>query len=116
MGTATMAAVSRVSPEEILELERISSAQVDAARAGNFEEVRSLLGTRQRLLDGLRGRVTRPGDLESVMASDAETIVMLRTQIRQVEEDLARVSVGGRAIQRYAVRTATPPGFLDHVR
>jgi hypothetical protein len=117
MSTGVMSpAVTRANAEEILELERISSAQRDAACAGNFEEVRLLLGTRQRLLDGLRSRAVRPGDLEAVMASDAETIVALRAEIRRVEEALSRLDAGGRALVGYAAFPATPSAFLDHVR
>lgn len=109
-------AVERVSADELRELERISAAQRDAACAGKFEEVRLLLGTRQRLLDGLRSRAVRPGALEAVMASDADTIVALRSEIRRVEEALSRLEAGGRALLGYAATAGAPPAFLDHVR
>jgi len=105
-----------INAEEIRELKRVSSAQLDAAKAGNFEEVRLLLGTRQHLFEGLRGRAVRAGDLEPVMASDAETIMVLRAQIRRVEEALARLNTGGRALVGYAMKAPPPPAFLDHVR
>jgi len=112
---AMVLASGHVSAEEITELERVSSAQLDAARAGHFEEVRSLLGTRQHLFERLRGRTVRPGDLEPVLACDAETIMVLRAQIRRVEEALARLDTGGRALVGYAVRAVTSPGFFDDV-
>jgi hypothetical protein len=113
---AMVLASGQVSAEEITELERLSFAQLDAARAGDFEEVRVLLGTRQHLFEGLRGRTVRSGVLEPVMASDAETIMVLRAQIRRVEEALARLNTGGRALVGYAMKAPPPPAFLDHVR
>ena len=110
-----MSASGPINAEEIRELKRVSSAQLDAAKAGNFEEVRLLLGTRQHLFEGLRGRAVRPGDLEPVMASDAETIMVLRAQIRRVEEALVRLNTGGRALVGYTMKASAPPAFLEHV-
>jgi hypothetical protein len=105
-----------ITAEEIRELTRVSSAQLDAAKAGNFEEVRLLLGTRQRLLEGLRGRASRPGDLELVVAADSETFGVLRAEIGRVDEVLTRLDTGGRALSGYAMKAAAAPAFLDHVR
>jgi hypothetical protein len=112
----TSPAVEQINADEILELERLSSAQRDAAHAGQFEQVRLLLGTRQRILDGLRNRPVRPGDLDAVMAWDAETILVLGAEIRRVEEALSQLDVGGRALLGYGTTFAPPPAYLDHVR
>jgi hypothetical protein len=105
-----------VSAEEIAELERVSAAQLDAIATGNLEEVRLLLGTRQRLLDGLRGRVVRPADLEPVMATVRHAIGAIRAEMQRVEAALSHLDVGGRALPRYATRAATPAAYLDHLR
>jgi hypothetical protein len=110
------AAIGQVSAQEIVELDRISCAQLAAVKAGNFEEVRLLLGTRQSLLDRLRGRAVARHDLEHMMASDGETLLVLRAQIMCVEAELARLNRGGRALEGYAVKGITPPGFVEHVR
>ena len=105
-----------VSADEIAELDRLSRAQLEAADAGDFEEVRLLVGTRQHLLDTMRGRAVRAGDLERVMASDAGTVAALRVQIERLEQALARLSEGERVLSGYALRSAVSPAFLDHVR
>jgi hypothetical protein len=105
-----------VSAEEITELERVGAAQLDAIATGNLEEVRLLLGTRQRLLDGLQGRVVRPGDLEPVMATVGRVIGAIRAEMQRVEAALSHLDAGGRALLRYATRAATPAAYLDHLR
>jgi hypothetical protein len=98
------------------ELARLSRAQRDAAQAGRFEEIRSLLGARHGLLEGLRGRTVRSEEIEAARASDAETKAALVAEIRRVEEELRRLTTGNRALSGYAVRAAGLPAFVDHVR
>jgi|MudIll2142460700_1097286.scaffolds.fasta_scaffold1747390_1 rRNA-processing protein FCF1 len=105
-----------VTAEMIRELERVSADQLQAARSGRFEEVRLLLGIRQRLLDGLCGRVVRREDLDRVATSDRETHIALREEIRRMEQRLSHLGSGGRALLGYATPTATPPAYLDQVR
>jgi hypothetical protein len=97
-------------------LARLSRAQRDAANAGCFAEVRSLLGARHRVVEQLRGRKVRPGEIEAVRASDAETKAALEAEIRRVEEELRRLTVGNRALSGYAARAPGLPAFVDHVR
>jgi hypothetical protein len=105
-----------VHADEIAELERVSVAQRDAVRAGDLEELRLLLGTRQRLLDGMRGRAVRPGDLEPAKAAAAQTVAALHAEVLRVEAALSHLDAGSRALLGYAVKAATPAGYLDHVR
>jgi hypothetical protein len=105
-----------VSAEEIAELKRVSAAQLDAMTAGNLEEVRLLLGTRQRLLDGLRGRAVRPGDLETIVATVGRTVGALQAEMQRVEAVLSHLDAGGRALPRYAMNAATPAAYLDQLR
>lgn len=105
-----------VGTGEIAELARVSAAELDAIRAGNLEEVRLLLGIRQRLLDRLRGRVARPGDLEPVMSAIGHTIGVIRAELQRVEAALSQLDAGGRALPRYAMRAATPAAYFDQLR
>ena len=105
-----------ISAEEIAELERVGAAQLDAIATGNLEEVRLLLGTRQRLLDVLQGRVVRPGDLDPVMATINHAIGAIRAEMQRVEAALSHLDTGGRALLCYATRAATPAAYLDHLR
>jgi hypothetical protein len=105
-----------VSAEEIAELERVSAAQLDAIATGNLGEVRLLLETRQRLLDGLHGRVVGLGDLEPVMAAVGQTIGAIRAEIERVEAALSHLDAGGRALLRYSMKAATPAAYLDQLR
>lgn len=105
-----------VQADEIAELERVSAAQRDAVQAGNLEEVRLLLGTRQRLLDGMRGRTVRPNELEPVKAVAAQTVAALHAELQRVEAALWHLDAGSRAHLGYAMKAATPAGYLDHVR
>jgi hypothetical protein len=105
-----------VSNEELAELERLGQAQCVAATAGNLQEVRALLGTRQRLLASLRGRAVHPELLRRLVASDAETMTALTAEISRVETHLARLRQGERALAGYVMPVVAPPGFLDQVR
>jgi len=105
-----------VHTDEIAELERVSAAQCDAVQAGDLEEVRLLLGTRQRLLDGMRGRAVRPDDLEPAKAVAAQTMAALHAELQRVEAALWHLDAGSRALLGYAMKAATPAGYLDHVR
>jgi hypothetical protein len=98
------------------EFARLSRAQRDAATAGRFDEVRTLLGARHRVVEQLRGRKVQSGEIEAARASDAETKAALEAEIRRVEEGLARLTTGNRALAGYAVRAARLPAFVDHVR
>jgi alkylhydroperoxidase family enzyme len=113
----TMGATTEwVRNEELAELERLGQAQYDAAKAGNLQEVRSLLGTRQRLLASFRGRAVHPELLRRLVASDAETMTALTAEISRVETHLARLRHGERALAGYVMQVVAPPGFLDQVR
>jgi alkylhydroperoxidase family enzyme len=113
----TMCATSEwVRNEELAELERLGQAQCAAAKAGNLQEMRSLLGTRQRLLASLRGRAVHPELLRRLVASDAETMAALTAEISKVETHLARLRHGERALTGYAMQVVAPPAFLDQVR
>ena len=105
-----------VCDEELAELERLGRAQCAAAKAGDLQEVRALLGTRQRLLAGLRGRAVRPELLRRLVETDAETMTVLTAEISRVETDLARLRQGERALAGYAMQIVAPPAFLDQVR
>jgi hypothetical protein len=98
------------------EFARLSRAQRDAANAGRFDEVRSLLRARERLLDQCRGGRVGPREIEADRASDVETKAALEAEIRRVEEGLARLTTGNRALAGYVVRAARLPAFVDHVR
>lgn len=98
------------------EVERVSLAQLEAARSGRFAELRQLLATRQTLLEGLCGRVALREDRVRIAAADAETRAILQGEIRRVGEDLIRLEAGSRALAGYATMTEAPPAYLDQVR
>ncbi len=100
----------------LAEVARIGRAQRDAALAGRFEEVRSLLEARRRLLERLRGQPARSEEIEAARASDAETKAALEAEVRRVEEELGRLTAGSRALSGYTIRAAGSPAFVDHVR
>jgi hypothetical protein len=105
-----------VYASEIAELEHVSAAQRDAVQAGDLEEIQLLLGTRQRLLDGMRGRAVRPGDLEPAKAAAAQTVAALHAELQRVEATLSHLDAGSRALLGYAMKAATPAGYFDQVR
>ncbi len=100
----------------LAEFSRLSRAQRDAAMAGRFDEVRSLLGARRRLLHDIRGRGRRPKEIDEARRFDAETGKVLEAEMRRVEGELARLTAGSRALSGYAVRAGESPAFVDHVR
>lgn len=100
----------------LAECARLSRAQRTAAIAGRFDELRSLLGARRRLLDHMRGSGVRPPEIDSVRALDAETRRVLEAEIRRIEGELSRLTVGSRALSGYVVRAGAFPAFVDHVR
>jgi hypothetical protein len=105
-----------VSPEELEDLNRLSREQVGAARAGDLKVLRGLLESKQRLLDGLRGRAIRPEHVTQLSARDAETRLLVEAQIGQVEAALIRLREGGQVLSRYAMRIEGLPGFIDQLR
>lgn len=107
---------AQVHADEIADLERVSVAQRDAIQEGDLEEVRLLLGTRQRLLDTMRGRAVRPDDLQPAKAVAAQTMAALRTEMQRVEAALSHLDTGSRALLGYAMRAAMPAGYLDQIR
>lgn len=115
------AEAGRVTDEQgagdaLAEYTRLSQAQRDAAHAGRFEEVGSLLGARRLPLERLRDRGVRPEEIDAARALDVETRRALETEIRRIAEALSRLATGSRALSGYAGRAATLPAFVDHVR
>jgi hypothetical protein len=100
----------------LVEWARLSRAQRDAAVAGRFDEVRSLLGVRRRLLGQIQGRGVPPEEIDTARTFDTETRRVLEAQIRRVGEELSRLTAGSRALSGYVVRARTFPAFVDHVR
>lgn len=100
----------------LVECSRLSRAQRDAAVAGRFDEVRSLLGARRRLLDRIRGGGVRPREIDEARTFDAETRKLLEAEMRRVEGELSRLTAGSRALSGYVVRAGGFPAFVDHVR
>jgi hypothetical protein len=97
------------------ELTRLSRAQLEAARSGDFEGVRLHLGARQRILDGLAGRRAEAAALAPLAAMDAEVARLLAAEERRLEQALARLQAGGRALAGYAGRPVARPGLLERM-
>ena len=105
-----------VGAKELAELDRLTRAQVAAARAADVEALGGLLDARRQLLESLRGRAVSSQDLEPLLRLDAETQALVVERVQSVEGALARVQQGGRALGKYAARIATPVGFIDQLR
>jgi hypothetical protein len=97
------------------ELARLTRAQLEAARCGDFEGVRLHLGTRQRILDGLTGRRLGAAALAQLATMDAEVARLLAAEGRRLEQALARLQTGGRALAGYAGRPVAHPGLLERM-
>jgi hypothetical protein len=106
----------RITGSELAELERLTRAQVEAARAADVEALGALLDARRQLLESLRGRAVSSQDLEPLLRLDAETQALVRERVQSVEGALARARQGGRALGGYAARIAAPVGFIDQLR
>lgn len=108
--------MSQARPDALEELRRLSQAQVLAAQGGEVERLACLLGLRQRVLDGLRGRAIPPGQLQEIALRDGETRALLQARIRGLQHDLLQLWQAGRALNGYAANGLAPPGFIDDVR
>ena len=105
-----------VGATELAELDRLTRAQVAAARAADVEALGALLEARGRLLESLRGRVVSSQDLEPLLLLDVETKALVAERVQSVKGALASVRQGGRALGGYAARRAAPAGFIDQIR
>lgn len=106
----------RVGAKQLAELDRLTRAQVVAARAADVEALGALLDARRQLLESLRGQTVSSQDLEPLLRLDLETQALVAERVQSVEGALARVRQGGRALGGYAARIATPVGFIDQLR
>lgn len=105
-----------VAAKELAELDRLTRAQVAAARAADVEALGALLEARGRLLESLRGRAVSSQDLEPLLLLNAETQALVAERVRSVEGTLACLRQGGRALGGYTARVAAPVGFIDQLR